>query len=57
MFQHILVPTDFDEHASRAFEVAVSLAQKFDGKINKFLRFSRNPPTKEIVERKMMSKR
>jgi len=33
MFQHILVPTDFDEHAWRAFDVAVSLAQKFDGKI------------------------
>jgi len=33
MFQHILVPTDFDEHASRAFDAAVSLAQKFDGKI------------------------
>jgi universal stress protein A len=33
MFQNILVPTDFDEHASRAFDVAVSLAQKFDGKI------------------------
>lgn len=33
MFQHILVPTDFDEHAWRAFDVAVSLAEKFDGKI------------------------
>jgi len=33
MFQHILVPTDFDEHATRAFDVAVSLAQKFDGRI------------------------
>lgn len=26
-------------------------------KIDRFLRFSRNPPTKEIVERKMKSKR
>lgn len=33
MFQHILVPTDFDDHASRAFDVAVALATKFDGRI------------------------
>lgn len=33
MFKNILVPTDFDEHASRAFDAAVSLAQKFDGRI------------------------
>jgi len=33
MFQHILVPTDFDEHFGRAFDVAVALAQKFDSKI------------------------
>lgn len=33
MFKHILVPTDFDEHASRAFDAAASLAEKFDAKI------------------------
>lgn len=33
MFHHILVPTDFDEHAGKAFDAAVSLAQKFDARI------------------------
>lgn len=28
-----------------------------EGKIEKFLRFNRNPPPKEIVERKALSKR
>jgi nucleotide-binding universal stress UspA family protein len=33
MFKHILVPTDFDGHASRAFEIAISLAEKFGSKV------------------------
>jgi nucleotide-binding universal stress UspA family protein len=33
MFQNILVPTDFDEHAGRAFDAAVALAQKFGSRI------------------------
>lgn len=33
MFKNILVPTDFDEHWTRAFDAAVSLAQKFEGRI------------------------
>ena len=44
MFQHILVPTDFDDHASRAFDIAVSLAQKFDGKIT-LLHIYQIPPS------------
>jgi nucleotide-binding universal stress UspA family protein len=33
MFKHILVPTDFEEHANRAFDTAIELARTFDARI------------------------
>jgi universal stress protein A len=32
-FRTLLVPVDFSEHSSRALDVAIELAKKFDGKL------------------------
>ena len=33
-FQRIVVPVDFSEHSSRALDVAIELAKKFDGRLH-----------------------
>ena len=33
LFEKILVPLDGSEHSSRALEIAIQIAKKFDGKI------------------------
>ena len=34
MFEHILVPTDFNEPAEHALDVAIELAKKFDARVS-----------------------
>jgi nucleotide-binding universal stress UspA family protein len=47
-FQHILVPTDFGEPSSRALDVAIALASKFDSKLT-LLHVSWLPVTAHIT--------
>jgi nucleotide-binding universal stress UspA family protein len=47
-FKHILVPTDFGEPASRALDLAIALASKFESKLTLF-HASWMPPTADVA--------